>query len=119
MNLAAFLSFSLQDSLFFLAIQLLILEDISGEKCHEMLFSVYTGLCHQAVQWVYKRVVTSKNRGGEIICEFGILKASNGGSILQKILSIYPIYVLFLSSKKKLLRSNYFSMSSAARAGEP
>ena len=39
-------------------------------------------------------------RGGEIIGEFWISKASTGVSILQTILSIFPIYVLFRSSKK-------------------
>ena len=42
--------------------------------------------------------------GGEVNGEFWISKASIGGSILQTILSIFPLYVLFRSSKKKHTR---------------
>ena len=44
-------------------------------------------------------------------------EVSIGGSILQTILSHFLIYLLFRSSKKNLLRPNYFFMFSAGRPG--
>ena len=53
--------------------------------------------------------------GGDDKLKISSRKVSIWGSILQTILSNFPIYLLFRSFKKKLLWPNYFFMFSAAR----
>ena len=86
-----------------------------------MLLSLQVGgSCHQTNTTLWRHqdeleVVNTGIGGGDDKLKISSRKVSIWGSILQTILSNFPIYLLFRSFKKNLPWPNYFCMFSAAR----